>query len=349
MTSRENMLRTIRFERPDYIPMCFCISDSCYEFYGKELLFELIERHRFLFPDFKRPIGDYPKGFPPIASKDKPYTDDFGCVWKTAINGITGTVIKHPLADWDGLEAYSPPDPRFVMGIGAIDWEQERELAKKQREHGDFISRGLRHGHTFLQLCDIRGYENLMYDMADEEEKLWRIIEAVEEFNSYIVEQYVAMDIDMMGYAEDLGMQASPMVSPEHFCKYIKPSYTRLMKPAKDKGVLVHMHSDGYLHDLIDDIVGSGVDVINMQDLVNGIDWIKNKFAGKVCIDLDIDRQSVTASGTPQQIDALIREEVATLSCREGGLSMIYGLYPGVPVENIKALMDAMERYAFYY
>lgn len=28
---------------------------------------------------------------------------------------------------------------------------------------------------------------------------------------------------------------------------------------------------------------------------------------------------------------------------------MIYGLYPGVPLENVEAVMDAMERYAFYY
>jgi hypothetical protein len=28
---------------------------------------------------------------------------------------------------------------------------------------------------------------------------------------------------------------------------------------------------------------------------------------------------------------------------------MIYGMYPGVPLENAKALMDAMEKYATYY
>ena len=32
-----------------------------------------------------------------------------------------------------------------------------------------------------------------------------------------------------------------------------------------------------------------------------------------------------------------------------GGQMLIYGLYPGVPLENVKALMDAMERYAGYY
>lgn len=47
--------------------------------------------------------------------------------------------------------------------------------------------------------------------------------------------------------------------------------------------------------------------------------------------------------------DALIREEVEKLGSRQGGLMMVYGLYPGVPLENAKAVMDAMERYAAYY
>jgi sulfur relay (sulfurtransferase) DsrC/TusE family protein len=83
--------------------------------------------------------------------------------------------------------------------------------------------------------------------------------------------------------------------------------------------------------------------------LVNGIDWIAQHFAGRVCIELDIDRQFITPYGTPAQIDALIREEVEKLGSRRGGLMMIYGLYPGVPLENAAALMDAMEKYAFFY
>ena len=89
--------------------------------------------------------------------------------------------------------------------------------------------------------------------------------------------------------------------------------------------------------------------MINLQDLVNGIDWIADKFAGRTCIDLDIDRQRITACGTPQQINDLIKEEVEKLGSPEGGLMMIYDLYPGVPIENIKALMDAMEKYATHY
>jgi len=53
--------------------------------------------------------------------------------------------------------------------------------------------------------------------------------------------------------------------------------------------------------------------------------------------------------GTPVEIDALIRKEVEKLGSAQGGLMMVFGLYPGTPLENVKALMDAMERYATYY
>ena len=57
----------------------------------------------------------------------------------------------------------------------------------------------------------------------------------------------------------------------------------------------------------------------------------------------------MTRFGTPTQIDALTREEVEKLGSREGGLMLIYGLYPGTPIENVQAIMDAMERYAGFY
>lgn len=349
MTRKENYLRAVRFERPDYIPMAFAINGACWQHYPNEALFDLMEEHKFLFPDFKRPKDKISPQFHPVALKGVPYKDDWGCIWETLEDGITGTVTGHPLSNWDDFEAYKPPDPQKVMGIGPIDWSKEETNINNARTEGKLIHRGLRHGHTFLQLCDIRGYENLIFDMIDEEPKLFRLIEMVEEFNLGLIQNYLKIGVDVMGYAEDLGMQYGPMLSPGHFKKYIKPSYQRLMEPAKKAGVIIHMHSDGDIRALIDDIIDGGVDIINLQDLVNGIDWIAERFSGKTCVELDIDRQSITVNGTPEQIDLLIREEVEKISCPQGGLMMIYGLYPGVPLENIKALMDAMEKYAFYH
>ena len=347
--SKPNFIKAVHFERPDYIPMGFSINDACWHHYPQAALFDLMEQHKLLFPDFVRPVGEFKPEHPPIARKGQPFTDDFGCVWTTGDDGITGTVTKHPLDDWGNLENYSPPNPEICTGIGAINWEAEAGRLSRLKEKYGYAHVGLRHGHTFLQLCDIRGYENLLIDMADDEPKLWTLIDMIEDFNRYIIERYVGMDADIMGYAEDLGMQYGPMISPEHFRKYIKPSYERLMKLASDKGIAIHMHSDGDIRTLADDLTESGVQILNLQDLVNGIDWIAEKYRGRICIDLDIDRQSITPFGTPEQIDALIKEEVEKISLPEGGLVMTYGLYPGVPLENVKAVMDAMEKYAFYH
>ena len=233
--------------------------------------------------------------------------------------------------------------------MGKIDWTAIKNRIQTVKSQGNYYVGSLQHGHAFQRLSDLRGYENLLFDMTDGDPRLWQLIEMVENFSMGIVQRYLESGADVICYPEDLGMQLGPMLSPEHFRTYIKPIYENLMAPAHEAGCLVHMHSDGDIRDLVDDLVLSGVDALNLQDLVNGIDWIAANLKGRVCIDLDIDRQQITPFGSPEQIDSLIRQEVEKLGSPEGGLMMIYGLYPGVPLENVRAVMDAMERYAGFY
>ena len=245
--------------------------------------------------------------------------------------------------------SYRSPDPNVTDGIFPVDWRANHADVIGLKAEGDLVSVGLPHGHTFLRLQDIRGYENLILDMMDEDPRLSKLIDMLEEFNYQSVQRWLALDPDIMSYPDDLGMQSGPMLSPGTFRKYIKPVYKRLMRPARERGCIVHMHSDGDIRTLVDDLIDGGVDVINLQDTVNGIEWIEDRLSGRVCIDLDVDRQHITARGTPAQIDHLIHEEVLRLGSKQGGLMMIYGLYPDVPLDNVKALMDAMEKYATHY
>lgn len=349
MNSRTNILKAICFETPDYIPMEFVINDSCWNAYPQEALFELMEQHPFLFPDYKKKAIPYTPSYSNVARKDHPYLDDWGCLWETTDDGITGSVKQHPLDDWNDYTSYKIPDPSQCMGIGKINWQVEQKRIKEKKKRGNLTIEGLRHGHTFLQLCDIRGYQNTIFDMEDNEPNLNDLLEKIVAFNTYIIEQYAKMDVDVLTYAEDLGMQVGPMLSPENFEQYILPSYKKMMNPAKEANILIHMHSDGDIRTLVPYLLKSGIQVLNLQDLVNGISWIKHNLKDKVCIDLDIDRQKITPYGSKKDVDNLILEEVKELGSAKGGLMMIYGLYPGVPLENIKALMDAMEKYAFYY
>lgn len=69
MTAKENMLRAIKFEKPDYIPMVFAINGACWNYYPHEALFELMESHPFLFPGFQRPAEPFVPQYGNVARK----------------------------------------------------------------------------------------------------------------------------------------------------------------------------------------------------------------------------------------------------------------------------------------
>jgi len=347
--SRDNLLRAIRFERPDYIPMTFHINAACWNHYDQNALLDLMEAHPFLFPDFQRPAVPMELEYDANARAGIPYTDDFGCVWQTSMDGIVGSVHTHPLADLSRYATYRFPDPEKSTGLGPIDWAEFEAEVARQKALGQMTYGDLRHGHTFQQLCDIRGYMDTLMDLTDEEPEVLELLEGLCQFNLAQIHHFLKADVDMVRIPEDLGMQVGPMISPALFRQHIKPLYQRMLEPVRRAGKIIHMHSDGDIRSLVDDIIEGGVDVLNLQDLVNGVDWIGQKFRGKTCIDLDIDRQKITVFGTPADVDALIREEVEKLSSPAGGLMLVYGWYAGTPLENVRALMDALEKYMFYW
>ena len=344
--SREDILRAVRFEGPECVPMTFHINAACWNHYDRNALLDLMEEHPFLFPDFRREQIPLVPEYDDVARAGQPYVDDFGCKWETAMDGIVGSVHVHPLADMSRYRDYRFPDPERSTGLRAIDWEEFEADIARQKAAGQMTYGDLRHGHTFQQLCDIRGYVDTLMDLAEEEPETLELLERLGEFNLAQIRHFVKADVDMVRIPEDLGMQNGPMISPDMFRRFVKPIYQKMLQPVREAGKIIHMHSDGDIRTLVEDIMEGGVDVINLQDRVNGLEWIAGRFRGKTCVDLDIDRQKITPFGSPQQIDAYIRRCVETVGCKEGGLMLIYGLYPGVPLENVKALMDAMTRYA---
>jgi uroporphyrinogen decarboxylase len=153
----------------------------------------------------------------------------------------------------------------------------------------------------------------------------------------------------MISIGEDLGTQKASIISPAMFRKYCRPVYEKLLAPYRDRGMHIMQHSDGYIMDLIDDLMIAGVTIINPQDLCNGIENLRREFKGKVCIRLDVDRQTTVPYGTPAEIRELVAEEVRTLGAPEGGLELVAGIYPPTPPENVDALASAFEEFQTWW
>ncbi len=350
MTERENRIRAYRFQGPEWIPIYCHINGACWERYGAGAVDNLMTSHQILFPGHQKGSGR-PRSddFPGWARKGRPFTDSWGCVWESVEDGITGVVTENPLADWSRLEGFHPPDPNTHNHLEAASWDKYVEWIGDARTRGEFVDVALQHGHTFLRLEYLRGYENLIEDMFAGEPRLDTLVEMVEKFNAGLVARLLELKPDIMGFPEDLGGQDGPLVMPDHFRRYIKPSYGRLMAPVRKAGILVHMHCDGHIMTILDDVLECGVNVLNLQDLVNGIDNIAKRLKSRAAIELDVDRQNVTVRGSPKDIDDLIHEETSKLGSPKGGLALKYGLYPGTPLVNARAVLDAMEKYSRFY
>jgi hypothetical protein len=347
MTPRENLLRAYRFECPEYIPATVYIPPESWRLYRGELE-RIVVLHPLLFPGFEPGRIDFDRL--PMDPRNRPgtsFTDPWGCTYEPVADDVPAYVSTHPLADWASLDGYDCPDPERTNGFSDLDWEAIARSFDAARRQNALRQGGLMHGHLFLLLINLRGHDRLLLDMADGDPRLDRLIAQIETFSRAIVDRYVELGVDVMRYPEDLGAQDRPLLSPALFRRYIAPVYRRLMAPARRAGAVVHMHCDGYLWDLMDDLLACGIDVLNLQDLVNGVDRIAAELKGRICIDLDIDRQNITCFGTPREIDDHIREAVMKLGSPRGGLCLRHGLYSGAPIENIDALMTAMERYCF--
>lgn len=350
MTHRENLLRCYRFERPAWIPISSGLPTLLWESYDPDDLEDLLVSHEILFPGYE-PGSVTGEETRPDLVKGAAYTDGWGCVWETLYNGMVGQVTRGSLENWDSWTDFAPPDSEHTDGMYVLDWDTLATSSAKAKSDGMPVRFHLPHGHTFNRLCDLRGYENALVDMALGEERFEELVAVVRQFNVELLRRYVGLGPDVMGIPEDLGIQDRLAISPALFRRYIKPIYRTMIQvihdAAGDAGnkILAHEHSDGYIMEIVDDLLEIGVDVINLQDLVNGIGEIAMTVKGRAAIDLDLDRQSITAFGSPADIDAHVRECVVKLGSEDGGLSLTYSPWPPTRIENIRAVFDSMERH----
>jgi len=344
MSPRENYLRAARFEGPEWIPARVHISPASWQHLRNEAE-AVCARHPLLFPGFRKGQIDFDRmTFRPHQRAGRPYRDAWGCVWRTTMDGITGEVVEHPLADWSAFESFEPPDSLTSNDhIETPVWEEVAARFERRRAAGELCGGGLPHGHFFMRLYYLRGFENLMLDIATGDPRLDALIEMVAAHNAAKVDQWLSLGPDVLHFPEDLGTQSASMISPSHFARYVTPVYHRLMAPARRAGVLVHVHSDGHVVELADELIAAGADIVNPQDLCNGLDDLRRAFKGRVCIDLDVDRQSVVPFGSPAEIRELIEQEVRTLGSPAGGLMLTVGIYPPTPPENLEAVCAAFE------
>ena len=337
----ENRLKAMRFERPDWIPGSVSCLPATWSRYG-DALDDVLAEHPKLFPDHKR--GAYKDQKLDRHYQAGRWTDSWGVVWDNIEEGMASMPVESeaPLRDWAAFDSYEPPDPLSVDDQGnSVDWEQRMQSRVQAKENGQFVTGGLIHGFMFMRLYYLRGFNNLMMDIATQDPRLDKLVEMVLSHNTTLVDKWLECGIDMLSGGDDMGMQDTLPISPVDWRRYLGPCFESILGRCRDRGVLVYLHSDGHIIEIIPDLVKSGVRVINPQIRANTLEGLVRYAKGDVCICLDLDRQ-LFPFATPDEIKTHIREARDALYSPDGGLMLHAECAPDVPLENIRAICEAL-------
>ncbi|MFX0099898.1 MAG: hypothetical protein ACFFCS_09960 [Candidatus Hodarchaeota archaeon] len=345
---RENQLAAIELETegPEWIPCSIGFFNFVWRKH-RDGLKEIVESHPFLFGKKPHIPSDYDYITP--NHKVGKWTDHWGCGWTVAREGFEGIVDGNPIDDYDKLDDYAVQIKKKLATNLGMGWAIGNYDAGMKG-----LMRSGPGGRLFDRIYFLRGFNRLMSDIARNHPRLPDLIQLVQDVrmaaldDAYrLVEEHPDEHfIDIVGFHTDIGTQSRLMMRIEQFRKYIKPFYTTIFQRCRKMGSHVYLSSDGNLREIVDDLVECGCSVHDPQMRASGgIDGIKKAYLGKMCVDLDFDRQQLPYF-TPKQIDRLIKQAVEDLNTENGGLMIKVEVSDdNVPLENIRAACDALEKY----
>ena len=316
----DDRIKSIKRNYPSRIPISASILPAAWMKH-REALDAIVRRHPLVFGaqgeqrDYDAVgLGTYVAG---------EHVDVWGCVWSNVKTGMEAIVTGHPAPTREAVHTLEIPEEDDNMP----------------------------HGFMYLRLADVRGFEEVMIDFAEEPPELQMLIDKVLQYNLRQVKRKLAAVVEpeqILYFGDDLGMQRSLPMSPEKWRQYLKPCFEQIYRPVKEAGHYVYMHTDGHILEIIPDLIDCGVDIVNPQVGANGLTNLAQVCKGKICVDLDLDRQ-MFPFWKPEDIDAHIREAVEVLGAPEGGLWLKAEIGEDVPLENIEAICLALEKHSLYY
>jgi len=126
---------------------------------------------------------------------------------------------------------------------------------------------------------------------------------------------------------------------------FIKELISRIKKAGK----FVFFHSDGYIIDIIEDLVELGVDALNCQVAIMGIQELGLRFRGRLTFWGEIDRQHLLPRGTPEQVEQEVINSLDHLGSPAGGYIFQAEVGSDVPISTVRHLFNLWQKYAYYY
>ena len=310
MTPREVVKRAIRFEGPEWVPVYMFNRDPLD---GDILSYGLC-------------LGEGER-------------NEWGYAFSNLDDGTMGQVKQAVLPRWEDLDSFEAPPIDAERRLAGLE-----ELRKTAG--GRYILGGL--GITGFNLYTfLRGFENAMIDFVAEPERSAQLLGCIMQFETDLIGLSAEAGLDGVHFADDWGSQENLFIAPGLWRELFKPRYEKQFAYAHELGLDVWFHSCGRIGAIAPDLHEIGVDVLNVsQPNANDIEALGRALRGRQCFMAPVSYQTVSISGSPEEIVHEARRLFEALGAPAGGFIGYVEEYTcmGMSEANYQACVKAFRK-----
>jgi len=266
---------------------------------------------------------------------------------KRKISGRTNWVVEYPIKSLTDVKAWRRDPPREE------DIWPEVERAAGIR--GTFAPQtlfvpGCGVGfHAAYGMMGLQLFATALYDARDDIE---RIIATLNAANCVRAKAYAKANLGPLFFVgDDIAYKGRTMFSPAMLQELFFPYLTRLCEPLVKAGIKVIFHTDGYVMDIVDDLLESGVAGLNPLEPLAGNDIaaLKKRYGRNLILVGGMDCSQLLPLGSVDDVRDGTRQLLHDAG-RGGGffIGSSSEIVPSTPVENILAFYEACHEFGRY-
>jgi len=265
--------------------------------------------------------------------------------------------VGHPGVNYGAI-----PEPNFFIlkdirkwrdviknpDTSVIDWESyyTKETEGKDRTT-QLVSFG--GGDYFQTLVSFMGFEEALMAMFEEPDEVLELLDYVSQYNLTVMKKQIEFGKpDTYQIFDDCAAAAAPFFSADMYKKLIKPFHKKHTDLAAEYGILVEKHDCGRSEVFIDDWLDIGIKAWNPAETTNDLKAIKQKYTGRLalCGGWNMRAPASQVDASDDELVAAIDEYVDLLA--PGGGFQFFVMIGGNPNdERVKRKNDFVKEYFF--
>lgn len=182
---------------------------------------------------------------------------------------------------WEKAKKQMTPDP------SRINWKYLEQNYPKWKADGTWIQANFWFGfdvtHSWMS-----GTETILIAMLEDPDWVEDMFDTY--LNMCMAQFQMILDagyeFDSITWPDDMGYKNTPFFSPDTYRNVLKKYHKRAVDWAHERGLYARLHSCGDIMPLIDDVVDTGIDILNPIEIKAGMDAekLKNDYGHKITL-----------------------------------------------------------------